>query len=110
MKPVAMSKTGRLTLPAAARRELGIDDVAYFEVEVTEEGILLRPVKAVPREDVWIYTPENLARIERGLEDVRAGRLVRMSPAELDAYGDRMEADRMEAERESDEHREHRAG
>lgn len=100
MKPVAMSKTGRLTLPAAARRKLGIHDVANFEIEVTEEGILLRPVKAVPREDVWIYTPENLARIERGLEDFRAGRLIRMSPAELDAYGDRAEA-----ERQSDEHR-----
>jgi len=86
MKPVAMSRTGRLTLPAPARRKLGLKGEAYFEVEVTEEGILLRPVTAVPREDVWLYTPENLARIEQGLEDVRAGRLIQMSPAQLDAY------------------------
>jgi len=64
-----------------------------------EEEILLRPT-VVPSEDVWLYTPENLAMIAQGLEDVRAGRLIRMSPAELEAYGDRLQA-----ERESDEHR-----
>jgi AbrB family looped-hinge helix DNA binding protein len=94
MKPVAMSKTGRLTLPAAARRKLGLSGEAHFDVEVTEEGILLRPVTAVPRDDVWIYTPENIARVQRGLEDLRAGRLIRMSPTELDAYGDQAEANR----------------
>jgi hypothetical protein len=54
----------------------------------------LRPVIAVPREDLWIYTPENLAKIQRGLEDLRAGRLIRMSPDELDAYGDAAQAAR----------------
>ena len=89
---VAMSRTGRLTLPASARRKLGLVDAAHFDVEVTEEGILLRPVLAVPREDVWIYTPENLAGVRRGLEDIQAGRLIRMSPNELEAYGDAADA------------------
>jgi AbrB family looped-hinge helix DNA binding protein len=97
-KPVAMSPTGRLTLPARTRRELGLTGGAYFDVEVTEEGILLRPLTAVAREDLWIYTPENLAKIERALEDVRAGRTIRMSPAELDAYGDAAEAARKRGE------------
>jgi AbrB family looped-hinge helix DNA binding protein len=97
MRPVAMSKTGRLTLPAIVRHKLGLTGEAYFDVEVVEEGILLRPVTAVPREDVWIYTPENLAMIAQGLEDVRAGRLIQMSPAELEAYVD-------EAARAREEH------
>jgi hypothetical protein len=69
---------------------------------MTDQEMILHRPAAVPSEDVWIYTPENLARIERGLEDFRAGRLVQMSPAELDAYGDQMEAER--------QHDEHRAG
>jgi AbrB family looped-hinge helix DNA binding protein len=92
MKPVAMSRTGRLTLPAPARRTLGLSGEAYFEVEIVDGGILLRPVTAVARDDVWVYAPENLARIERGLEDLRAGRLIQLSPADLEAYVDWAEA------------------
>jgi len=95
MKPVAMSRTGRLTVPAAARRKLGLPGVAYFEVEVTEEGILLRPVRAVAQEDAWVYAPETLRRIERGLDDLRAGRLIRMSPSELGERGDQAEGARV---------------
>jgi bifunctional DNA-binding transcriptional regulator/antitoxin component of YhaV-PrlF toxin-antitoxin module len=94
LKPIAMSRTGRLTLPASARKELGLTDVAHFDVELTEEGILLRPVTAIPPEDAWAYTPKVLASIQRGLEDIAAGRTIRMSPAELDAYGDAAEAAR----------------
>jgi AbrB family looped-hinge helix DNA binding protein len=98
MKPVTMSPNGRLTLPAPARRKLGLRGEAQFDVEVTEEGILLRPVVRVAREDVWVYRPENLARIEQALADLQAGRLVEMSPTELQAYGDEAEAARNEAD------------
>lgn len=98
MKPITMSATGRLTLPSSVRQKLGLTGEARFEVEVTDNGVLLRPVMAIPQDDVWIYTPENLARIEAGLADVRAGRVVRMSLEELQRYGDEAEAARRRGE------------
>lgn len=48
-----MSKTGRLTVPAEARRELGLDDETEFEVEVDQErdALVLRPVVVLRRKD-----------------------------------------------------------
>ncbi len=72
-----MSKTGRITLPAEIRRALDLDGEAEFLVEASEqgEGILLRPVVTMLREDAWAYTAEELASIRRGLDDVREGRV-----------------------------------
>ena len=72
-----MSKTGRITLPAEIRRALDLDGEAEFLVEESEqgEGILLRPVVTMLREDAWAYTAEELASIRRGLDDVREGRV-----------------------------------
>jgi len=74
---VTMSKTGRITLPAEIRRALDLDGEAEFLVEASEqgEGILLRPVVTMLREDAWAYTAEELASIRRGLDDVREGRV-----------------------------------
>jgi bifunctional DNA-binding transcriptional regulator/antitoxin component of YhaV-PrlF toxin-antitoxin module len=43
-----MNSTGRVTVPAEVRRELGLDDEAFFEVQVQKGAILLRPVAVVP--------------------------------------------------------------
>jgi bifunctional DNA-binding transcriptional regulator/antitoxin component of YhaV-PrlF toxin-antitoxin module len=43
-----MNSTGRVTVPAEVRRELGLDDEAFFEVQVQKGAILLRPVTLVP--------------------------------------------------------------
>lgn len=49
---VAMNSTGRVTLPAEARRALGLEGESFFEVAVEADRIVLRPVAIVPRDQV----------------------------------------------------------
>ena len=80
---VAMNAQGRVTLPASARRQLGLTEGARFEVAVEENSITLRPAYLVPAEDAWAYTPESMASIRRALADVRAGRIYQLSAEDL---------------------------
>ena len=82
-----MNAQGRVTLPASARRQLGLTDGARLEVAVDERSITLRPARVVLAEDAWAYTPENLAGIRRALEDVKAGRVYSLSWDDLEKVG-----------------------
>ena len=62
---VTMDAEGRLTVPAAARRALRVEGEAAFDLEITEDALILRPAEEVPEEDAWAYTPEHLERVER---------------------------------------------
>ncbi len=83
---VTMSKSGRITLPAEIRRALDLDGEAEFLVEESEqgEGILLRPVVTMLREDAWAYTAEHRNRLERAIEDSREGRIRSLTEEQLD--------------------------
>ncbi len=80
-----MSKTGRLTVPAEARRELGLDDETEFEVEVDEErdALVLRPVVVLRREDASAYTPEHRELLRKAHDDSRESRVRVLSEQEL---------------------------
>ena len=81
---VSMNKQGRITVPASARRALRLEDEAQFEMEVTDDALILRPAFVIPREDAWAYTPEHLESMRRADEDIAAGRVYRMTPAALE--------------------------
>jgi AbrB family looped-hinge helix DNA binding protein len=81
---VAVNAQGRVTLPAAARRSLGLTDGAQLEVRVEENEIRLRPARVVLAEDAWAYTPESLASIKRSLADIAAGRVFAMTTDDLE--------------------------
>jgi AbrB family looped-hinge helix DNA binding protein len=82
---VTMNAAGRITLPASARRRLGLTGEAQFEVEVSGDRIILRPAVVLPREDAWAYTPEHRGLLQRAHEDSRAGRVRRLDESELEA-------------------------
>lgn len=75
-KPVVMDPSGRLTLPAEARRELQLEGEIQFVVEVGEGEIVLRPGVTIARKDAWAHTPEHRALLARALDDVRNGRVL----------------------------------
>lgn len=79
-----MSAQGRVTLPAAARRQLGVEGETQFEVEVEEDAIVLRPAIVLPREDAWAYTNEHRALLKGAHRDSREGRTRRVSERELE--------------------------
>jgi bifunctional DNA-binding transcriptional regulator/antitoxin component of YhaV-PrlF toxin-antitoxin module len=95
-----MSPNGRLTLPADARRALGIDGETDFEVavDVEKDELILRPVLALRREDAWAYTPEHRARLARAHADSREGRVWSMSEEDLIAFAEAAESARQREE------------
>ena len=87
---VTMNKTGRITLPASIRKLLRLEGEAEFEVEKLEDGdgLVLRPVVVMLRDDGWTYTAEDLAGIRRGLDDIREGRVRHATEADFRALAD----------------------
>jgi AbrB family looped-hinge helix DNA binding protein len=71
---VSMNAQGRLTVPAEARKALGLDGETQFQVEISDGGLLLRPAVLIAREDAWAYTPEHRALLARAREDATSGR------------------------------------
>lgn len=84
-----MNKTGRLTIPASLRKLLRLEGEAEFEVEdMGEEGLILRPVVVMRREDAWAYTPDTLESIRRGIADIREGRIRPATDADFRALAE----------------------
>jgi AbrB family looped-hinge helix DNA binding protein len=81
---VAVNAQGRITLPADARRSLGLSDGTQLEVRVENNEIRLRPARVVVAEDAWAYTPESLASIKRSLADIAAGRAFALTSNDLE--------------------------
>ncbi len=82
-KVVTMTAEGRVTIPAAARRELGVEGEAQFEVDVESEAIVLRPAVVMTREDAWAYTPVHRRLLAKAHRDSREGRVRRLTEGQL---------------------------
>jgi len=55
-----LGKRGVLVIPASLRRRFGLKDGSMVIAEEHEDGILIRPARAVP---VEIYSPERIAEL-----------------------------------------------
>src|SRR3954468_19209707 len=53
MALVRMLRGGQVTLPAEARKALKLKEGDYLDVELTERGVLLKPVAVVDRAKAW---------------------------------------------------------
>lgn len=80
---------GQVTIPADVRRAARLEEGDPVEVEVVEDGILLRPMKMVDASQAWFWTPEWQEGERQADEDIAAGRVMRFeSDEELLAYLD----------------------
>ena len=50
-------------------------------------GGIIPPPHVPRREDAWAYTPEHRALLEQAHDDSRAGRVTRLTEADLDKLG-----------------------
>ncbi len=79
-----MNAEGRLTVPTAARKELGLLDEAELQVETTADAIILKPAVVLPREDAWAYTPTHRRLLAKAHRDSREGRVRRLTERQLE--------------------------
>lgn len=68
-------KNGTITIPAAVRRQFGLDQPgAQVEIVVRDGEIVLVPHVAVPTVQRWFWTPEWQAMEREADQDLAAGR------------------------------------
>lgn len=64
---------GALTVPAPIRKATHLEEGDQVEIEVIEEGILLRPLKVIDATQAWYWTPEWQAGERQAMAEAAAG-------------------------------------
>jgi AbrB family looped-hinge helix DNA binding protein len=77
---VRVGEKGRVTLPEAVRKHLGIEEGDELGVELSANGTVeLVPLAIIPKDQVWFAHPEMQDRISEALNDIRGGRTTRIA-------------------------------
>jgi AbrB family looped-hinge helix DNA binding protein len=64
---------GQVTIPAEVRRATGLEEGDPIEVDVVDEGILLRPQKVIDATQAWFWSRAWQERVGRSVEQIAAG-------------------------------------
>jgi len=82
MSATVVRKKGSVTIPADIRRAARLAEGDLVEVEMTAEGILLRPKKVIDATQAWFWTPAWQAKEREADQDLAAGHLDRFESDE----------------------------
>jgi AbrB family looped-hinge helix DNA binding protein len=77
MSATVVRKKGTVTIPADIRRAARLAEGDLVEVEMTADGILLRPKKVIDATQAWFWEPAWQAKEREADEDLAAGRFDR---------------------------------
>ena len=81
---VHMNQQGRITLPASARRSLGLHGEADLLLDLEGQALVLRPTVVLLVEDAWAYTSAHRKLLRRAHADSREGRVRSIAEHDLD--------------------------
>jgi antitoxin PrlF len=73
---------GQVTIPTEIRKAAHLEEGDPVEVEVTPEGILLRPRKVIDSTQAWFWTPAWQAGEREADEEIAAGAVERFESGE----------------------------
>ncbi len=87
---IKVTRGGQVTIPAALRREAGIEIGDYLEVRLEENRLVLLPKQVVDKSQAYLWTEAWQEGEREAEEDLRAGRVKRFETlkdliADLDA-------------------------
>ena len=90
MSTTTVRAKGQITIPADVRKAAHLEEGDPVQVELTDEGILLRPQKVIDSTQAWFWTVEWQAGEREASAELEAGDGVRFESddAFLDALGD----------------------
>ncbi len=66
---------GQITIPREVREAAHLEEGDPVEVEITREGILLRPKKVIDSTQAWFWTPAWQAGESAASADIETGRV-----------------------------------
>ncbi len=72
---VKVTRNGQITIPAAIREELDIQEGHYVEVSAVDDTVVLTPKQLVDKSQAYFWTEEWQAAEREADEDMRAGRI-----------------------------------
>ena len=76
---IQMRSRGQITLPGNLRKILGLEAGDYFEVDVQDSALVLKPCKSIPKnipeDEAWYWTETWQLKERRAQEDIKRGRL-----------------------------------
>jgi len=70
-----VTRNGQMTLPAAARRALHIEEGDYVEVRVSEDSLILTPKRLIDKSQAYFWSPEWQAAEREASDDIASGRV-----------------------------------
>ena len=70
-----VTRNGQVTLPAAVRRGLHIEEGDLIEVRICGDSLLLTPKKLVDKSQAYFWSADWQAAERRASEDIAAGRV-----------------------------------
>ncbi len=74
MSSTVVRGKGQITIPSDIRKAARLEEGDPVEVEIVEDGILLRPCKVIDATQAWFWTPDWQAREREAAADLAARR------------------------------------
>jgi len=66
---------GQVTIPQDVREAAQLEEGDPVEIEITADGILLRPKKLIDASQAWFWSKEWQRGERKASEDIKAGRI-----------------------------------
>jgi antitoxin MazE len=70
-----VTRHGQVTLPAAVRRAVNVEEGDYVEVRVEGDAVILTPKKLIDKSQAYFWTVEWQAAEREASADIAAGRV-----------------------------------
>lgn len=70
-----VTRSYQVTIPASIRKKAGITKGTMIGFELTEDGILMKPLKLIPANQEWFWTEEWQKGEKKADEDIKEGRI-----------------------------------
>jgi AbrB family looped-hinge helix DNA binding protein len=77
-----VTRHGQITLPAAVRKELGVEEGDLVEIDIVDEHAVLIPKKLVDKSQAYFWTKEWQEAEKEASKDIKAGRVKAFDTAE----------------------------
>jgi len=95
---IQIRRKAQLTLPLSVRRELGIEEGDYMDVQVRNGEIILKIKKLIDKDQAWFWTERWQKGEKEAEEDILAGRIRRFPDAESAIAHLHAQADKQQGE------------
>jgi AbrB family looped-hinge helix DNA binding protein len=79
---IPLRKKGQVTLPREIREAANLEEGDPLGVEMTPDGILLKPQKVIDATQAWFWSPSWQAGEAAASADIEAGRVARFESGE----------------------------